>query len=663
MRSRCFPLGSSLTGEGVNFCVYSRNATRLELLLFESVESEKPRVVKLERTYHYWHGVVPDVGAGQLYGFRADGPAELGFRPEALLYDPYARQLAVPAGYERRGRPTLASSIKSQVVDRRARFDWDGDAPLGRPFANSVIYEMHLAGFTRHPSSGVRPERRGTCAGLVEKIPYLQSLGITAVELLPVFHFDPQDAPAGHLNYWGYSPLSFFALHPAYSHGPDPIREFKTMVKALHRAGIEVILDVVYNHTAEGGADGPTVCWKGLDRATYYLSDPNRPGGLADYTGCGNTLNGNHTVVRRMILDSLRYWVQDMHVDGFRFDLASILARDEQGRPQDNPPVLWDIETDPVLAGTKLIAEAWDASGLYQVGSFIGDSWKEWNGRFRDDVRGFLRAENGSVRPLADRLLGSPDVFGPENREAEQSINFVTCHDGFTLNDLVSYDAKHNEANGEDNRDGSNDNRSWNCGQEGPTADAAIEALRERQIRNFLTLNLLALGTPMLTMGDEVRRSQLGNNNAYCQDNELSWLDWSLVERNAGLLRFVRGLIAYRTARKPVSDRQLSLTELLRSFPITWHGIRLNQPDWSHTSHTLAFTTRLPGDEDWLHVMLNAYWEPLRFELPEGAWSRWLDTARPAPEDLVEAPGVRVTTPEVLLQARSVVVLRRVAPG
>ena len=345
---------------------------------------------------------------------------------------------------------------------------------------------------------------------------------------MPVFQFDAQDSPPGLVNYWGYSPIAFFAPHAAYSSRRDPlgpIDEFRDMVKALHRAGIEVILDVVFNHTTEGDHTGPTLSFRGIDNTIYYILED---GGArySNYSGCGNTLNANHPVVRRMIVDCLRYWVQEMHVDGFRFDLASILSRDESGQPVPNPPVLWDIESEPALAGTKLIAEAWDAAGLYQVGSFIGDAWKEWNGRFRDDVRDFFRCATGSVRRAADRLLGSPEIYGHKRREAEQSVNFVTCHDGFTLNDLVSYDQKHNEANGEDNRDGTNDNRSWNCGIEGPTDDPAVESLRNRQVKNFFTFTLLSLGVPMISMGDEVRRTQLGNNNAYCHDDASNWFDW-----------------------------------------------------------------------------------------------------------------------------------------
>ncbi|HWL71308.1 MAG TPA: isoamylase, partial [Geminicoccus sp.] len=445
------PLGATPTAGGVNFSVYSRHGTGVELLLFDRADDGEPAwVVQLDpaanRTYHYWHGFVAGVKPGQIYAFRVDGPWDpargLRFDREKILLDPYGRAVAVPPAYDRKAASlpgdNAARAPKSVVADPSA-YDWEGDLPLRRPSAQTIIYEMHVRGFTRHPASGVREELRGTFAGLVEKIPYLRELGITAVELLPVFQFDPQDCPPGRVNYWGYAPISFFAPHHAYSSRPGPLAvldEFRDMVKALHRAGIEVILDVVFNHTAEGGDDGPTSCFRGLDNSTYYILDED-PARYANYSGCGNTLNGNHPVVRRMIVDSLRYWVEAMHVDGFRFDLASILARDSSGRPIPSPPVLWDIETDPVLAGTKLIAEAWDPGGLYQVGSFVGDSWKEWNGRFRDDLRAFFRAEPGSVRQVADRLVGSPHIFGHEEREPEQSVNFVTCHDGFTLNDLV----------------------------------------------------------------------------------------------------------------------------------------------------------------------------------------------------------------------------------
>ena len=457
-----------------------------------------------------------------------------------------------------------------------------------------------------------------------------------------MFAFDAQACPPGLVNYWGYQPVSFFAPHPAYSSRRDPlgpVDEFRDMVKALHRAGIEVILDVVFNHTAEGDHTGPTLSFRGIDNPTYYILEE---GGsrYADYTGCGNTLNGNHPIVRRMIVDSLRYWVEEMHVDGFRFDLASILARDASGHPLPNPPVLWDIESDPALAGTKLIAEAWDAAGLYQVGSFVGDAWKEWNGRFRDDVRDFFRGEPGSVRRVADRLVGSPEIYGHKGREAEQSVNFVTCHDGFTLNDLVSYNDKHNEANGEDNRDGANDNRSWNCGVEGPTDDPAVEALRNRQVKNFLTVTLMSLGVPMILMGDEVRRTQRGNNNAYCHDDQSTWFDWSLLEKHADVHRFVSLLAARRSLRDVEHERQrVSLNTFLREANKAWHGVKLNEPDWGDCSHSIALGAELRREGLLFYLILNAYWEPLEFELPDlgdgCSWRRWIDTALDSPHDIV----------------------------
>jgi isoamylase len=480
---------------------------------------------------------------------------------------------------------------------------------------------------------------------MIEKIPYLQQLGITAVELLPVFQFDVQNAPPGLANYWGYAPVSFFAPHDRYSSRRDrlgPVNEFRDMVKALHRAGIEVILDVVFNHTAEGNHEGSTLSFRGLDNTTYYILEQDRSR-YANYSGTGNTLNANHPIVRRMIVDSLRYWVGEMHVDGFRFDLASVLDRDESGNLLPKPPVLWDIESDPALAGIKLIAEAWDAAGLYQVGSFVGDSWKEWNGRFRDDVRSFFRGDEGTVPALADRLLGSPQIYGHKEREPEESVNFVTCHDGFTLNDLVSYNEKHNDANGEANRDGGNDNRSWNCGVEGPTDDPAIEKLRNRQVKNLLTVTMFSLGLPMILMGDEVRRTQNGNNNAYCQDNETSWFDWNQVARHADVHRFVKLLNTRRLLRGLEAERgYVTLKQLLQTAKTAWHGLKPGQPDWSAGSHSLALTAEIPSENLLLYAILNAYWEPLEFELPPagngatGSWHRWIDTSLDSPHDIVE---------------------------
>ncbi|MEO8597498.1 MAG: glycogen debranching protein GlgX [Candidatus Solibacter sp.] len=653
--SRCFPLGATPVAGGVNFSVYSRSATAVELVLFDGVDPRPAQVIAIDpasnRTYHYWHAFVPGLSAGQIYGYRVRGPFQpevgLRFDDTKLLLDPYSRAVVVPPNYCRadgeRPGDNAAGAMKSVVADPHA-YDWEGDQPLHLPSSRTIIYEMHLRGFTRHASSGMPDWKRGTYAALIEKIPYLQDLGITAVELLPIFQFDAQECPPGRTNYWGYAPVSFFAPHQAYSSSRDPlgpIDEFRDMVKALHRAGIEVILDVVFNHTAEGDHRGPTMCFRGLDNPTYYILEPNRAR-YSNYSGTGNTLNANHPIVRRLIIDSLRYWVGEMHVDGFRFDLASILARDSSGHVMANPPVLWDIESDPLLAGAKMIAEAWDAAGLYQVGSFVGDSWKEWNGRFRDDVRSFLRGDDGTVARIADRFLGSPEVYGHKQREAEQSVNFVTCHDGFTLNDLVSYDSKHNLENGEGNRDGCNDNRSWNCGVEGPSDDPGIESLRNRQVKNFLTVTLLSLGVPMINMGDEVRRTQRGNNNPYCQDNEIGWFDWALIEKHADVYRFVRLLTARRLLRNvEIERRRVSLNQLLHDSTHGWHGVNLMQPDWSPHSHSIAFGAELPGAGLHLHMIYNAWWEALDFELPqldgaEGPWRRWIDTTLDPPNEIVE---------------------------
>ncbi len=677
--SRSSPLGATVRDGGVNFSIFSRSAAGVDLLLFDHENDPKPaRIIQIDpwtgRTYHYWHVFVPGIKAGQIYGYRAHGPFDpahgMRFDPAKVLLDPYGHGVVVPRNYSRdaarKEGANTATAMKSVVVDTHM-YDWEGDRPLKTPSSRTIIYEMHVRGFTRHPSSDVSEKTRGTYAGLIEKIPYLQELGITAVELLPVFQFDAQACPPGLVNYWGYQPVSFFAPHQAYSSRQDPlgpVDEFRDMVKALHRAGIEVILDVVFNHTAEVDHTGPTLSFRGLDNSIYYILEQDRSR-YSDYTGCGNTLNANNPIVRRMIVDSLRYWVEQMHVDGFRFDLASILARDASGQPMANPPVLWDIESDPALAGAKIIAEAWDAAGLYQVGSFIGDSWKEWNGRFRDDARRFFRGDDGSVARFADRLIGSPEIYGHEEREVEQTVNFVTCHDGFTLNDLVSFDTKHNEANGEDNRDGSNDNLSWNCGVEGPTNDPTVEKLRNRQVKNFLTVTMLSLGVPMILMGDEVRRTQNGNNNAYCFDNEANWFDWTLVKKHADVHRFVKLHIARRRLRDVEHEyRRVSLNQLIRDAYKAWHGTKLGRPDWGPHSHSIAFTAKIKEEGLLIYMILNAYWEPLDFELPPAdnerktPWRRWIDTSLDSPHDIVEWQA----SPEIaghtyLVQPRSAVIL------
>lgn len=650
-----FPLGAGIRPGGVNFCVFAKHATGAELLLFDGPNDPLPsKVITLDqsqnRTYFYWHVFVPGVGVGQVYAWRMHGPNDpsrgLRYDPEKVLLDPYTKAVVNWENYDRgaASRPgdNCAKSMRSVVIDSQA-FDWGDDMPPRIPYSETVIYEMHVGGFTKHPNSGVSPEKRGTYAGIIEKIPYLKELGVTAVELMPVCQFDEQDASLGKVNYWGYSPMAMFAPHAQYSSQKDPlgpVNEFKKMVRALHHEGIEIILDVVYNHTAEGSELGPTFSFRGFDNPTYYMLDFDRSK-YRDYSGCGNTFNANHTITGHLILQCLRYWVEEMHVDGFRFDLAASLTRDVSGEP-DKVSILWTIESDPVLAGTKLIAEAWDSAGLYQVGNFVnrGDWFAEWNGPFRDDIRSFVKADKGSVKHIAQRLLGSPDIYTNPDSEPNRSIDFITCHDGFTLNDLVSYNSKHNEANGERNRDGNNANFSWNCGIEGPTNDERVESIRRQQIKNFLTLLFISQGTPMLLMGDEVRRTQNGNNNAYCHDNELTWFNWDLLKSNENNLRFTKMLIEFSQSHEIFKQRrQLSRVPGSKDPHIIWHGVELGHPDWGDDSHSVGFTLVEPLHGEIMHVMLNMYWKPLSFALPslssEQKWHRIIDTSLSGNNDIV----------------------------
>jgi glycogen operon protein len=674
-----YPLGATVYDDGVNFSLYSKHATGIDLLLFDSPDAPYPAHTihlnpRYHRSFHYWHVFVTGLQAGQVYAYRAAGPylpnEGLRFDPTKVLLDPYACAVVGQEHYDRQAAcypgENCPHALRGVVVDRRT-YDWEGDTPLEIPYASSVIYEMHVGGFTRHPNSGVAPEKRGTFAGVIEKIPYLKSLGITAVELLPIHEFDISDAPPSLSNYWGYSTIAFFAPHRAYSSRRDPmgpVDEFRDMVKAFHRAGIEVILDVVFNHSAEGDERGPTLSFRGLDNLTYYILDETDLAHYANYSGCGNTLKANHTVVGRLIVDCLRYWVSEMHIDGFRFDLASVMARDKDGKPLIDPPILWSIESDPILARTKLIAEAWDAAGLYQVGSFIGDRFAEWNGPFRDDVRRFIKGDNGTVGHLASRLLGSPDVFDDPDRETNRSINFVTCHDGFTLSDVVAYNHKHNEVNGENNRDGSDANFSWNCGVEGLTDDPGVISLRRQQMKNLITVLFMSQGTPMILMGDELGRTQKGNNNAYCQDTPLAWMDWDLLEQNRELWRFTQQAIDLTQNLLLFQQTHwLTVTERFVNGPhIIWHGVNLCCPDWGEHSHTLAFTLHHPAAGEELHVLINAYWESLAFALPtlpkHRRWHRLIDTSLPSPEDIVpveDSPAI--TSGNYWVTARSCVVL------
>ncbi len=649
------PLGVTVRRKGINFAIFSRHATACTLVLFKPGAQdpylEFPLDPHSNRTGQVWHVFVEGLDAGGQYGYRFDmqpnpDPQVDRYDPAHVLLDPYARALSHGGAwgeYKPGARPYRNSLLVEQY------FDWEHDQPLNIPLVDSVIYEAHVRSFTRHPSSGV--SHPGTFAGLVEKIPYLKKLGVTAVELLPVNEFEESDTDRVNpftgeplVNLWGYQPTAFFAPNAAYSCNcadGEQIIEFKQMVRAFHQAGLEIILDVVFNHTAEGDEHGPTWSFRGIDNSTYYILEPGT-GKYVNFSGCGNTVNCNNPVVRDLIVDCLRYWVMEMHVDGFRFDLASILGRGQDGSVLMNPPLLESLAYDPVLANTKLIAEAWDAAGLYQVGSLPSwGRWAEWNGIFRDDLRKFVKGDAGMTSALATRLLGSPDLYLTSAREPYHSINFVTCHDGFTLADLVSYNEKHNLDNGDNNTDGCNANYSWNCGAEGPTDDPAISELRLRLQKNFAAILLISHGVPMILAGDEIGRTQRGNNNAYCQDNEISWLDWRLAETNAGLLRFFQLMIALRKrcALLRRSDFQLHGEH---GFHITWHGVKRVKPDWGHESRTVAMqlTQLHEGNErDDLHFIANAYSGDLEFELPqigEREWFRIVDTAQASPLDIAE---------------------------
>jgi len=683
----------ALRDGGVQFVVYSHSATTVRVLLYDAVSDTEPAEVialdpRTDRWGDIWSILVPGVAPGQLYHFQADGPFDPShgqrFDGRARLIDPYAAALAGEFLVAADG--TLVPP-KCVVVD--GAFDWQGDRHLKRSLADTVIYELHVRGFTASPSS--RVEHPGTYLGVIEKIPYLKSLGVTAVELMPVHEF-----PSGAIpplkrrgNYWGYDPLAFFAPHRGYAAGTEPgcqVREFKEMVRALHAAGIEVILDVVFNHTAEGNELGPTLSFKGLENRVYYmLSD----GGSAyrNYSGCGNTINGNHPIVREMIFLCLRHWVHDFHVDGFRFDLASILSRDRNGDILPNPPIVELIAEDPLLADTKVIAEAWDAAGAYQVGSFASLRWAEWNGKYRDEVRRYWRGDYGQTGHLATRLAGSSDLYGDDGRQPYHSINFVTSHDGFPLNDLVSYREKHNEANGEENRDGDNNSFSDNYGTEGPSTDTAIVALRARQIRNLLSTLLLSQGVPMLVAGDECRRSQGGNNNAWCQDNPISWFDWSLVETHGDLVRFTREIIRFRLGN-PTLRRRTFLRGVGQSGTnppdVEWFSPDGGPVDWGAADAGLVcFFTATPvlaeaaagsvanredpplGMPRHVLIFLHAGSEPREFRLPQHCrlcdlpWRLFIDTRMTAPFDVhADGRGPLVNPGESLdLPGRSLVCL------
>lgn len=676
--------GATLIQGGVNFSIFSSLASACVLVIFErdtdNILAEIPFPDEF-RIGNVWSMIVFNLNYEQIeYGYRMDGiydpNAGHHFDASKILLDPYAKAIG--------GRNVWGMANRDDhMYPHRARptiddFDWEGDRPLEIPIEDLVIYEMHVRGFTRHPSSGVK--NMGTYAAIREKIPYLKSLGINCVELMPIFEFDELEyadrlnPETGEplMNYWGYSSVGFFAPKAGYAATGNfgtQIDEFKNLVKELHINGIEVWLDVVFNHTAEGGDGGPTISFRGIDNKTYYMLDND--GHYMNYSGTGNTLNCNHPVVRDMVLNCLRYWVAEYHIDGFRFDLASILGRDQDGNPLPNPPLLEQLAYDPILAKVKLIAEAWDAGGLYQVGSFPAyGRWAEWNGKFRDTIRKFIKADEGEVPDLSLRVQGSPDLYS--GRGSTSSINFITAHDGFTLRDLVSYNHKHNYENGENSRDGTNDNSSWNHGYEGETDDPQINALRRQQVKNMVALLMLSHGVPMIYMGDEMYRTKWGNNNTYCHDNNLTWLDWNNLDTHADIFHFFRLMIAFRHAH-PVLRPKHHMRHMDYAgagiADMSFHGQEVWQPDWNNDSRSLAWmlsgehACEGQGSDDDIYVTTNAYWESLRFELPKlprgKYWHLAVDTHRQSPDDIFEVgnePRLR-NQATILVEARSVVVL------
>jgi isoamylase len=660
------PYGAIVREDGVQFVVFSKSATAMRVLLYRRVSDREPtRLIEFnpatDRWGDVWSVFVPGLRAGQLYHLQADGPYDPAsghrFNLQARLIDPYAKALA---GRFQSSDDGVVRPPKCVVVEDA--FDWKGDRHLRRPFSETIIYEMHVRGFTRSSTSGV--QHPGTYLGVIEKIPYLKSLGVTAVELMPVHEFPMMESDGSRSdrpNYWGYDPIAFFAPHRGYMHGNKPgsqVYQFKEMVRALHAAGIEVILDVVFNHTAEGNDRGPTLSFKGLENSVYYML--NDDGTYKNFSGCGNTVNGNHPTVREMIFHCLRHWVYNYHVDGFRFDLASILSRNRDGELVPNPPMVEIIAEDPMLADTKIIAEAWDAAGAFQVGCFATSRWAEWNGLYRDDIRRYWRGDAEMTGKIATRLSGSSDLYQPSGRQPYHSINFVTSHDGYTLNDLVSYEQKHNQENGEENHDGDNNNYSSNYGVEGPTRRRSITKLRIRQAKNFAASLLLSQGVPMILSGDEVLRTQRGNNNAYCQDNATTWFDWRLLERNAELLRFFKGLVTFRLHQPNV--RRASFLTGTASGPhglpdVSWYGAAGEPVDWQATYHSLVCLFGTSGIDDpaarEVMILMHAGQSPQAFNIPSPAgqlrWRLLLDTEAQSPNDIYpEADGPLLKTGSVV---------------
>ncbi len=694
-------LGPTVSPNGTNFALFSRHAKAIILELYDAYYDDRPSHrfeldPKINRTGDIWHIFLTGVGHGQCYGYRAIGPYNPleghRFNPNKLLVDPYAQAISGAFnwdedhayGYDRndpRGDLSFsqldsARSPAKGIVINSGEYDWGKDRPIRIPMKDTIIYELHVRFFTISDTSQV--SYPGTFMGIEEKLDYLKQLGITSIELMPIFEFNPNANTHSNpvtgerlKNMWGYDPLNFFSVEGSFTRGlqlGDQVIQFRDFVKTVHDSGLEVLLDVVYNHTGEGAQDGPTLSFKGFDNNIYYMLDPNNKRYYLNYSGCGNTLNCNHPVLKQMILDSLRYWVTEMHVDGFRFDLASVLGRAPNGKWIGDLSLLKDIAEDPIIAGSKLIAEGWDAGGGYFVGDFPS-GWSEWNGKFRDVARKFFHGYEGLVPELATRIAGSSDLYDKPGRKPFDSINFVTAHDGFTMWDLVSYSRKHNLMNGENNQDGSNDNFSCNHGHEGETDDPSIVRLRKQQIKNFFSLLMVSQGTPMILMGDEFARTQLGNNNAYCHDNELTWLDWSRKDQFSDIHLFVQKMIAFRKRHNCLRREHFftgkKISHSVRD--ITWHGIKPGKPDWSHPSHTLAFVisgedleSYLDPDDD-IYCAINAYDHALTFEVPSYPGKKWvkvidtfLEGESSCYEDETQAPVIKQS---ILIHPKTMVVL------
>lgn len=675
------PLGAQVLDDGVRFTLFSRHTTRVWLMLFDKADADQPsREYELRsetnRTGDIWHIHVPEARAGQFYLYRMEGQPPAGlenpYNPKQWLLDPYAHAVAGAPKWGdafdiKPGRFPHHGGHFPKGIILQDDYDWSGDVKPGIPLSDSIIYEAHVRGYTVHKSAGVK--HPGSYRGFMEKIPYLKELGITAVEFLPLQEFNEmeyfdENTKRKHLrNFWGYSTVAFFAPNGRYAHGGvygQQVREFKDLVKALHQAGIEVILDIVFNHTAEGGAGGPIYSFRGIDHSIYYMIEEDGKR-YRNYSGCGNTVNCNHPVVRDFIIDCLRYWVTQMHVDGFRFDLASVLTRGQNGEVLPNPPIVERIADDPVLRDVKIIGEMWDAAGLYQVGSFPSARWSEWNGRYRDDMRRFWRGDREMLSHFATRLAGSADLYDRNRQTPQKSVNFITSHDGFTMCDLVSYTEKHNLANGEDNRDGDNHNHSYNHGQEGPTDNPHIRGVRKRQVKNMIATLMLSQGVPMITAGDELFRTQQGNNNAYCQDNELSWVNWALAKEHKDLVEFTRRAIAFRKAHPSLRRRQFlkGCHPETQEGDIRWYGPDGLTPNWE-SGHVIGCLlngykqfTGADEDRDHLFLLFNASEQRADFTLPPAPGQPWtVGLTTEETEPIWTEPSTRIA-----LDARSLTVL------